>query len=216
VRFAYPASFYLDAYRSYRATATAADAARQDPELESFAVLDQLPERKARVKLAIASKGADAIPFVLQMLRSSDREERDDARGVLALMGGDSRVVDSLISSIARATDSETVTALVVALGATESPRSIPCLARILAAPGLDAPMVQATVMSLVALTKRRFDQSDNPRAAAAHWLQLNGYMSVPFRSGPPASPPGGLVNIQLQTPQPDETREVIIEEISD
>jgi len=141
-------------------------------------------------------------------------------------MGGDSRVVDSLTSSVARATDAEKVTALVVALGATENLRSIPCLARILVAPGLDATMAQAAVMSLVALTKRRFDQSDNPRAAAAHWLQVNGYMSVPIRSapipsapirsGPPPSPPGGLVNIHLQTPQTDETPEVIIEEISD
>jgi hypothetical protein len=212
VRFSYSATFYLDAYRAYRV----ADALCDDAESDPFQAPNLQAKRKARVKLAIASKGTDAIPFVLQMLRSDDREECDDARGVLALMGTDARVVDSFISSVAEATDSDTVTTLVMALGALANPLSIPCLARILGARGISVATVEAAVTSLGVLTHRQFDLDDDPRAAALHWLQMNGYKSVTVQSSLPeprsesAVLPGGLVHIQIQVPQTDEDCEPI------
>jgi hypothetical protein len=217
VRFTSPAPFYLDAYRSYRATADSVVGSRSNAELDPFGVVAQLPERKARVKLAIASKGTEAIPFLLEMLRSPDHEERDDARGVIALMGSDGRVVDSLTESVANATDAETTEALAVALGATENQLSIPCLARILGAPGVDGATAQAALTSIAALTNQRFEDSANPKAAALDWLRVNGYRSAPIESRPhpgPAAeettPPGGLVHIEVQMPPQDEGREVI------
>jgi hypothetical protein len=217
VRFTAPASFYLDAYRSYRATAASVDDAQSNAGLDPFGVVAQLPERKARVKLALASKGTEAIPFLLEMLRSADGEERDDARGVISLMGGDARVVDSLAESVASATDAETTTALALALGATENPLAIPWLARILGAPAVDSATAQAALTSISDLTSERFEDSTDPKAAALDWLQVNGYPSAPIDSPPHPGPasentilPGGLVHIQVQMPPQDAGREVI------
>jgi hypothetical protein len=217
LRFTSSASFYLDAYRSYRATAASTDGAQSNTELDPFGVVAQLPERKARVKLAMASKGTEAIPFLLEMLRSADREERDDARGVISLMGGDARVVDSLTESVASATDAETTKALAVALGATENPLAIPCLARMLGAPGVDRATTQAALTSVATLTNQRFEESTNPKAAALDWLRENGYRPAPIESQTHSAPasettilPGGLVHIQVQMPPQDEGREVI------
>jgi hypothetical protein len=207
----------LDAYRSYRATAASIEGVQSNAELDPFGVVAQLPERKARVKLAMASKGTEAIPFLLEMLRGADGEERDDARGVISLLGGDARVVDSLTKSVASATDAETTRALVVALGATENLLAIPCLARILGAPGVDGATAQAALTSVAALTNQRFGESTNPKAAALDWLRENGYRSAPFESRPHPAPasekailPGGLVHIRVQMPPQDEVREVI------
>jgi hypothetical protein len=193
------------------------DGGGSNAELDPFGVVAQLPERKARVKLAIASKGTEAIPFLLEMLRGADVEERDDARGVISLMGGDARVVYSLTESVAGATDAETTRALAVALGATENPLAIPCLARVLGAAGVDAATAQAALTSISALTNQRFEDSTNPKAAALDWLQENGYRSAPIESRPHPGPasekailPGGLVHIQVQMPPQDEGREVI------
>ena len=136
---------------------------------------------------------------------------------MLALMATDGRMVDSLIDSVARVTDSETLTTLVMALGAMKSRESIPCLARILGAPGIDTATARAAVMSLGVLTNRQFELSDDPRSSALDWLQLNGYRSVPMESEPASLPspessalPGDLVHIQVHAPLPDESLKVV------
>lgn len=209
-RFSFPASFYLDAYGSYRSAARASDALQQSSDLDP--VQAQLPERKARVKLAIASKGIESVPFVLQMLRSTDTEESQDAADVLALMGGDSQVVDALIESITGATDPDAVSTLVTALGATRNPRSIPYLARILRAPAVDDTIATAAVTSLGILVNCRLDESEDPRAAACTWLTENGYLAPPSVSTAPFDNPvpGGLVYVQLHASRRAEHRKVI------
>jgi hypothetical protein len=218
-RFAFPASFYIDAYESYRSATRASDAALENSGSDSISIATraQLPERKARVKLAIASKGIESIPFVVQMLRSNDAEESQDAVQVLALMGGDSQVIDSLIESITDATDSDAVTTLVTALAATRNPRSIPYLARILEAPGADDAAIEAAVTSLGILANRRLDLGDDPRAAAIAWLTENGHSSAPTVSGPnvstgpPDNPaPGGHVHVQIHAARRAEHRKAL------
>jgi hypothetical protein len=185
LRFGFPTSFYVDAYRSHRAAEAALDAAQRNGENGSVAVVAQLSERRARAKWAIASRGVDAIPFVVQMLGSHDPEESDDAREILALMGNEDRIVDSLISSIANATDADSANTLIIALGATANPRGIPYLARILSAPGIDLTIMRTTIESIGLLGNRRFDYSSDPVATAAKWLERNGYsIALPVRGG--------------------------------
>ena len=210
-RFGFSALFYFDAYGSYRSSVQASDYLSHDPETDTFDLRALMPERRARVKLAIASKGPESLPFVLEMLRSTDPEESQDAKDVLALMGGDIQVTDSLVESIATATDLDTVTALVTALGATRNTRSVPYLARILRAPGIDDGTMRAAVASLGQLINRPLGDTVDPFVAAVTWLAENGYESVPVvEASPPENPvPGGLVHVQTHTSRHAEHRRV-------
>jgi hypothetical protein len=210
-RFAFSASFYFDAYGSYRSSVRTSNTLSHDAETGTFDLRAQIPERRARVKLAIASKGSESLPFVLEMLRSTDSEESQDAKDVLSLMGGDTQVTDSLIDSIASATDLDTVTALVTALGATRNTRSVPYLARILRAPGIDEATLKAAVASLGQLINRQLGETDEPYVAALGWLAENGYESVPVveASAPENPVPGGLVHVQMRTSRHAEHRRV-------
>jgi hypothetical protein len=192
----------VDAYRSHRAAEAALEAAQRNGETDPAAVVAQLSERKARVKWAIASRGVDAIPFVVQMLRSLDPEESDDAREMLALMGGEDQVVDFLIASIAGATDAGTANTLIIALGATANPRGIPYLARILSAPGIDVTIMRSTIESIGLLSNRKFDYSEDPFAAAAKWLKTNGY-SVAFPVLGNSEKPNGQQTLRVEAEDP-------------
>ncbi len=182
-RFAYPPSFYIDAYRSYQA---AAAAVRSDPlrtEDEFSAARAQLRERRARATWALAHGGVESIPFALQMLRSVDVEERDDARGIFRQMGCRDQLVDSLIGSLSRTNDPEVLATITQALGEMRNSRAIPVLGSVLDS-GLGDPRLRwLAVTSLGKLAQRRFDRSQDPEESARAWLHSNGYRRRP---GPP------------------------------
>jgi hypothetical protein len=175
-RFEYPPSFYIDAYRSYQA---AAAAVRSDPlrtEDEFSTARAQLRERRARATWALAHGGLESIPFALQMLRSADVDERDDARGIFRQMGCRDQLVDSLIGSLGRTSDPEAVAAITLALGEMRNSRAIPILGSVLDSGVADARIRWLAVTSLGKLAQRRFDRSEDPEAAARVWLHSNGY----------------------------------------
>ncbi len=175
-RFAYSPSFYIDAYRSYQA---AAAAVRPDPlrtEDEFSTARAQLRERRARATWALAQGGVESIRFALQMLRSTDVDERDDARGILRQMGCRDQLVDSLIGSLGRTSDPEAVAAITLALGEMRNSRAIPILGSVLDSGVADPRIRWLTVTSLGKLAQRRFDRSEDPEGAARAWLYSNGY----------------------------------------
>ena len=179
IRFVYSSSFYIDAYRSYQAAATAVTSERFKSEAQRCAARTQLRERRARATWALANGGEESLPFTLQMLCSADVGERDDARGILRQMGCRDQVVDSLITSLRHANDPGTVTSIILALGEMKNTRAIASLGSVLSSSLVDTNTKRLAISSLGNLAQRRFDRSEDPEGAALAWLDANGYGSA-------------------------------------
>jgi len=178
--FSYPASFYMDAYHAYQSAMTALTANPALKEMDLTTARAKLFEHRARARWALATKGLEALPFALQMLHSSDMDERDDARGILCRMGTDDEVVDTLLDALRDTADPEILADLIVALGATANARAIPALVSILRNPAMIDFHKSAAIKSLGKLAQRRFDQTEDPFASLNAWLEANGYSSLP------------------------------------
>jgi hypothetical protein len=165
----------MDAYRSYQAAA-ALKSGRLTTESERRSGWALLRERRARATWALANGGEESVAFALQMLRSTDLDERADARLIFCQMGCIDQLVDSLIASLCRATDSESVADLTVALGEMRNSRAIPVLRSVLDSGVADTGTKCLAVASLGMLAQRRFDRSDDPEKAARAWLDANGH----------------------------------------
>ncbi len=187
-RFAYPASFYIDAYRAYQAAVRALESGLLNGEVERSAARAQLRERRARAICALATGGEESVPFALRMLASTDVDERADARGVFRQMGCRDQVVDSLIASLCDAEDIDTITAITVCLGEMGNARAIPSLEALLGSSLFDAHTRSLAITSLGKLAQRRFDRSEDPEGAARAWLEANGYGSALVSRTEPAS----------------------------
>jgi hypothetical protein len=178
--FTYHASFYMDAYRAYQAAMASLNSGPPLKEMDLVAARAKLFEHRARARWALAARGLESLPFALQMLRSADIDERDDARGILARMGSDDEIVDALLFELRQASEPGVFAEIIVAIGATGNTRVIPVLVAILRDPAVDQPSKFAAIRSLGKLAQRRFDQSDDPLSALNAWLETNGYVSVP------------------------------------
>jgi hypothetical protein len=179
-QFSYPPAFYIDAYLSYRAAVASVRAGTFKSDAERSAARARLHERRARTMSALASGGETSIAFAIQMLRSGDVDERDDARGILREMGRRDQLVDSLIASLPQGTDLGTVESITMVLGEMMNPRAIPILIEVLDSPNTDANTKRQAITSLGRLVQRRFDRAEDPEAATCEWLETNGYRSVP------------------------------------
>ncbi len=176
----------MDAYRSYQAAAAAFRSEPLKTEDERSTARAQLRERRARAMWALANGGAESIPFVLQMLRSADVDERDDARGVFRQMGCSDQLVDSMIRSLSRSGDPGAVAAITVVLGEMRNSRAIPILGGVLDSDVADPRIRWLAVTSLGKLAQRRFDRSEDPEQAARSWLDSNGYRHRFVATGEP------------------------------
>lgn len=177
-RFCYPTSFYMDAYRSYQAAAATVKAGPLKTESERSAAWEHLRERRTRATWALANGEEESIPFALQMLRSSDSDERADARVIFRQMGCRDQLVDSLVASLCRQSDPAAVADMTVALGEMRNEKAVPILRSVLDSDFADAGTRWLAVSSLGKLAQRRFDRSDDPEQAARAWLDANGYRS--------------------------------------
>jgi hypothetical protein len=176
----YQASFYMDAYRAYQAAMASLGSGPPLKDMDLVAARAKLFEHRVRARWALAARGLESLPFALQMLRSADIDERDDARGILARMGSDDEVMDALLLELRQATEPGIFGEIIVAIGATGNTRAIPVLVAILRDPAVDQASKSATIRSLGKLAQRRFDQSEDPLAALNAWLDTNGYVSIP------------------------------------
>jgi hypothetical protein len=174
-----PASFYMDAYRSYQ---TALAHLRESPPESEVDLANQrarLHTHRVRARWALAVRGVESAAFAVEMLGGVELEEREDARGILSRIGEDDRVIDVLNQALARATTREEFEHLTVALGATGNLKATPVLIRILRHPETDESTRSAAMMSIGRIAKRRFDHAEDPQAALQGWLDANGYRSL-------------------------------------
>lgn len=177
--FEQPASFYMDAYRSYQTAVAALLSSPPASDLELVNARAKLFEHRARARWALSARGVESVPYALEMLKSTDLEEREDARGILGRIGGDDRVIEALTDALEGATDSESVENLTIALGATGNLNATPVLVRILRHPETDEVIKSWAMESIGRIAQRRFDHSEDPNEAMQAWLETNGYRTL-------------------------------------
>jgi len=79
--------------------------------------------------------GAAAIPYAVEMLKSSVPEAREGGAGILGAVGKDDAVVQALLASLATETDTTARDTLILALGELRNRNAIPALAAIIKDP---------------------------------------------------------------------------------
>lgn len=115
--------------------------------------------------------GAAAIPYALEMLKSSVPEAREAGAGILAALGKDDAVVEALLASLATETDTTARDTLILALGQLRNRKAISALAAIIKDPTADGDTRHTAAESLGRIVRRRFLNESDPVAAAIQWL---------------------------------------------
>lgn len=119
----------------------------------------------------LIAKGAAAVPYAMQMLKSSDPDEREDAGGILGWLGGDDSVVDAVLAAAEVESDRTAKDSLVATLGELGSKRAIPFLRRVLTDDDEDPDTADLAAHSLGGIVHRRFDRGGDVIGAAREWL---------------------------------------------
>ena len=119
--------------------------------------------------------GAAAVPFALEMLKSSVPEAREAGAGILAAVGKDDAVIETILASLADETDDVARDSFILALGQLRSRKAIPALAAIIKDATADGDTRHTAVESLGRIVRRRFLNETDPVAAAMKWLEEKG-----------------------------------------
>lgn len=133
-------------------------------------------DRRVDATWGLIARGAEAVPFAIKMLESSNPDIREDGAGILAEIGRDESAVDAVLDALRRETEHQPRDVLVSALGRMKSPRAIPPLAAMLRSPKTDSDTRANVVDALGQLARRRFDREADPAGAALVWLEKKGY----------------------------------------
>jgi HEAT repeat protein len=128
-------------------------------------------ERRVEATWGLIGCGADAIPYAIDMLKSSDAEIREDAGGILGALGREPEVVDAVIAALQSETDCQARDSLVVALGELGDRRAISHLASLIRSEDTDGDTRFTAAQSLGRLVGRRFDRGADAVSEATAWL---------------------------------------------
>jgi hypothetical protein len=116
--------------------------------------------------------GAAAVPYALEMLKSSVPEARETGASVLGFVGKDDAVVEKLLTSLAKEKETVARDSLILALGELRNRKAIPALAAIIKDTNGDGDTRHLACDSLGQIVRRRFDNEPDRLAAALHWLE--------------------------------------------
>jgi HEAT repeat protein len=128
-------------------------------------------ERRVEATWGLIGCGVDAIPYALEMLKSSDAEIREDAGGVLGALGREPEVVEAVIAALRSETDDQARDSFVIALGELGDRRAVPHLASLIRSEDADGDTRFTAALGLGRLVGRRFDRQDDALSAAIDWL---------------------------------------------
>jgi hypothetical protein len=140
----------MAAYREYQISVAAIDAQTSMSDRERSAARVRLFEQRSRARWALASRGAEALPFAVEMLASSDSEEREDGRALLGLVVNEDDAADFLVEMLAESDDPDLSRHLVRLLA--EQPRAIPLLTAVISNPETRPETKQAVGEALAIL----------------------------------------------------------------
>jgi hypothetical protein len=128
----------------------------------------------------LIARGADSVPYAIQLVRSSDRDHREAAANVLGGLRTPERLPEILQSvhlALQNEPDQEVLDSLLGVLGELRSQDSIPVLSRFLIDDSVDSDTRGIAAYSLGQIVRKRFNKTDNdPIQVACDWLKANGY----------------------------------------
>jgi len=128
-------------------------------------------KRRVHAQWGLIAKGAEAAPYAVTLLQRTEAEAREDGASILAELGKDDGIVDTLIESLKSETDLTARDSMVITLGRLKSRKAIPTLAAIIRDAAQDHDTRWTAVESLGTIVRRRFLNADDPIAAALAWL---------------------------------------------
>jgi hypothetical protein len=132
----------------------------------------------------LIARGAEAIPYAIKLVRSTDRDEREAAANVFCGLRDPARlreVVAEITAALETEDDRLVIDSLLGALGHLRSRDAISVIARFIMDPAEDSDTRFDAAESLGQIVKRRFDKGgadavENARA----WLMSHGYGEPP------------------------------------
>ncbi|HMF13251.1 MAG TPA: HEAT repeat domain-containing protein [Gemmataceae bacterium] len=127
--------------------------------------------RRVHGMWGLISKGAAAAPFALSLLGRSVPEAREDGAAILAELGRDEVVVDTLLERLKSETDATAKDSMILALGRLKNKKAIPSLATIIRDAATDGDTKWTAVESLGLIVRKRFLKQENPVQSAMAWL---------------------------------------------
>lgn len=129
---------------------------------------------------SLIAPGAEAIPFAVRLVRSTDEDEREAGTNVFCGLRDPGRVteiVGEITAALAKEPDHQVIDSLLGALGHLGSREALPAIARILINPSEDSDTRFTAADSLGRIIKRKFGKNgaDAVQEACA-WLRSLGY----------------------------------------
>lgn len=126
--------------------------------------------KRAHALWGFIGKGTDAVPVVTSLLASSRPDARSDGLYVYHELSKTSDGLDSLLAMANRPWTSDSLRALVEALGELKAKQALPLLARALTSVELDPRIQSAVAQALAQITGQSFEDVDGAR----RWVEAN------------------------------------------
>ena len=168
-------SYYTESAQYYYDLIVESSPFMDDPQMSSVA-----NNRIVNAGWGLIAKGAEAVPFAIQLVRSKNRDHREAAADVFCGLRDPQRLPDILEhvhATLEHETDQLVLDSLLGALGALRSRDSIPMLARYINDDSVDPDTRDNAACSLGLIVRKRFDKSERGTVrAACEWLASNGY----------------------------------------
>jgi hypothetical protein len=143
----------MAAYREYQISVAAINSQASMSDRERSSARIRLFEQRSRARWALAARGAESLPFAVQMLRSSDAVEREDGRALLGLVAKEENAPDILVGMLADSEDSELSCYLVTLLGEQPIVRTLSLLKAVVSDPDTAVGTKQAAREALTLLS---------------------------------------------------------------
>ena len=160
-------SFYCDPPEYYAAMHAQAMRDSRDRSVDARLTFG----RRVHASWGLIANGARSIPFALEMLKSGNSDAREDGAAVLAEVGRNGQVVDSLLAALRAERDIQARDSVILALGALRNKAALPALVTIIEDETADGDTRWTAVESLGKIVRRRFLSQADPIQAALEWI---------------------------------------------
>ena len=168
-------TYYIESAQFYYELIVESAPEMDDPQLSSRDY-----NRIVHASWGMIAQGADAVPFAIKLVRSSNRDQREAAGNVFCGLRDPARLPDILSqihATLANETDQLVLDTLLGALGSLRSRESIPVLAPYILNESVDPDTRDNAACSLGQIVRKRFDKSAvGTIPAACEWLAAKGY----------------------------------------
>jgi HEAT repeat protein len=135
----------------------AAIAARKGVKSGDWDASADVTTRRVMASWGLLARGAESLPFALQLIRSENVDAREQGAFLLGNMGKDPSTVDELLAMLDPERDDVVRDSVIISLGRMRSKRAIPTLARIMRDPDANFDTRWTAAESLGRIVRRRF-----------------------------------------------------------